>query len=131
VGLTIDELARKARLSHNVIACLERDETKTVQPWILGRILPFLASRFKEAFPETEGDPYDFLVPPASFGSWLHNQRMRRCLKQKELARLAGVSRESIRRYEANETQPAKGIWDKLRTLLGAQYARVPRSAAT
>lgn len=59
------------RLGHNTIAKIERDETRKVQPWILGRILPALAGRFKEAFPETGGDPYDFLIPPTTFGGWL------------------------------------------------------------
>ena len=115
LDLTIEELAKLTRIGHNVIACLERDETKASQPWVLGRILPFLASRFKEVFSETGGDPYDFLVPPTSFGAWLQNQRMRRCLRQKALAALLGVDRESIRRYEANESKPLPAIRLRLR----------------
>ncbi|MBI5623048.1 MAG: hypothetical protein HY924_04635 [Elusimicrobia bacterium] len=48
--MTIEDLSRKNRLSHYVISRLERDATRKMCPWVLGRILPFLASRFKELF---------------------------------------------------------------------------------
>jgi transcriptional regulator with XRE-family HTH domain len=104
--MTIEDLSRKSRLSHNAIARLERDETRETHSWVLGRILPFLASRFKETFPEATGDAYDFLIPPASFGAWLQNFRLRRGLQLQELAKLLGVCRYTIIRYERNLTKP-------------------------
>lgn len=115
LGLTRALFATATKVSHGAIGRLERDKARTLNPWVLGRILPFLASRYKEAFPETKGDPYDFLVPPTTFGSWLRNQRMRRGLQQRDRARRLGVNRESIRRYEANETKPAPPVRAKLR----------------
>ena len=115
LGLTIALYATGTGVSHGAIGRLERDKLRTLNPWVLGRILPFLASKYKEVFPETQGDPYDFLVPPTTFGSWLRNQRMRRGLQQRDFARLLGVNRESIRRYEANETKPIPAVRDRLR----------------
>ena len=115
LGLTIALYATGTGVSHGAIGRLERDKLRTLNPWVLGRILPFLASKYKEAFPETAGDPYDFLVPPTTFGAWLRNQRMRRGLQQRDLARLLGVNRESIRRYEANETKPIAEVRNRLR----------------
>ena len=40
---------------------------------------------------------------------------MRRGLQQRDLARLLGVNRESIRRYEANETKPIAEVRNRLR----------------
>ena len=49
-------------LGHNTIAKLERDEIKVVQPWVLSRILPVLAKRSKEAFPDVQEDIYSYLL---------------------------------------------------------------------
>ena len=116
--LTIEDLSRKSRLSHNVIARLERDETR-VQPWVLGRILPFLAARFKETFPESSGDAYDFLIPPTSFGAWLKNQRLRRGIKLKELAKQLGVCPFTLIRYESDRAQPSPAVRERLCRLFG------------
>lgn len=115
LGLTIEDLSAKSRLSHNAISKLERDATRKVHPWVLGRILPFLASRFKETFPEAEGDPYDFLIPPTTFGGWLKNFRMRRSMKLKDLARALKVRPFTIIRYEADETKAAPEVRANLR----------------
>ena len=117
--MTIEDLSRKSRLSHNVIARLERDETRKLHPWVLGRILPFLASRFKETFPESAGDPYNFLIPPTSFGNWLKNFRMRRGLTLSELARKLNVRPYTVIRYEADESKPASSILDRFRRAFG------------
>lgn len=117
LGLRIKDLSPKVRLAESAIARIERDEGRH-QPWVLGRILAFLASSFKEAFPETNGDPYDFLIPPATFGSWLRNLRMRRGLKQRELARSLGVRPYTLVRYEAEMSKPAPAIREKLRRVL-------------
>ena len=86
LGITRTLFATGTGVSRGAIGRLEQDKARTLNPWVLGRILPFLASRYKEVFPETQGDPYDFLVPPTTFGAWLRNQRMRRGLQQRDLA---------------------------------------------
>lgn len=117
LGLSIKDLSPKVRLAESAIARIERDEARS-QPWVLGRILAFLASSFKEAFPETNGDPYDFLIPPTSFGTWLRNQRLRRGMKQRALAAALGVRPYTVVRYEADLTKPAPAIREKLRKVL-------------
>lgn len=115
LGVTLEEFSQMTRLGHNTIAKIERGETRKVQPWVFGRILPVLAGRFKEAFPETDGDPYDFLIPPTTFGGWLKNFRMRRGLKLKDLARALKVRPFTVIRYEANATKPAQEVRANLR----------------
>lgn len=115
--LTIEDLSKKSRLSHNVIARLERDETRKANPWVLGRILPVLADRFKETFPEAKGDPYDFLIPPVSFGSWLKNFRLRKALRLKDLAAALGLNPYTIIRYESDQTKPEELIRERLRKI--------------
>lgn len=115
LGVTLEEFSQMTRLGHNTIAKIERGETRKIQPWVLGRLLPALAGRFKEAFPETDGDPYDFLIPPTTFGGWLKNFRMRRGLKLKELAQALNVRPFTVIRYEANETKPTPVVQANLR----------------
>lgn len=119
LGLTIEQLSAKSGLSRNVISRLERDAVRRVHPWIIGRLLPYLASQFKETFPESGGDPFDFLVPPTSFGAWLKNLRMRRGLKLKELARRLKVRPFTVIRYEADATKPAPEVRGNLRRAFG------------
>ena len=117
--MTIEDLSRKSRLSHNAIARLERDATRKMCPWVLGRILPFLTSRFKETFPEAKGDAYDFLIPPVSFGAWLQNFRLRRGLQLQKLAKMLGVNPFTIIRYERNQTTPNQAVRLRLKKHFG------------
>lgn len=115
LGVTLEEFSQMTRLGHNTIAKIERGETRKIQPWVLGRILPALAGRFKEAFPEAAGDPYDFLIPPTTFGGWLKNFRMRHGLKLKDLARTLKVRPFTVIRYEADESKPAREVQENLK----------------
>jgi transcriptional regulator with XRE-family HTH domain len=110
LGYTITSLATMTKLGHNTIARLEREEAKSVKPWVLGRVLPFYLARFKEAFPYAAGDAYDYLIPPKTFGDWLRNFRLRRGLRQGELAKALGVNKFTITRYESNHSIPSRDI---------------------
>lgn len=117
--MTLEQFSQITGLARNTIARVERDETRHVDPRILGRLLPQFASRFKEAFPESGGDPYDFLIPPKTLGAWLKNQRLRLGMPQKNLAKTLGVHAYTIIRYESNRTKPDKSVRRRLRALLG------------
>jgi len=106
-------------LSHNTIARIERDEIKYIQPWILGRLIPPLVKRFREVFPDVHGDVYDYLIPPKTFGERLRNYRLRHGLQQKELAKILGVARFTIQRYESDRFAPKQDILCRLRDILG------------
>ena len=109
-------MAAKSGLSRNALSRLERGKTRKANlPWVLGKILPFLARHFKEAFPEAKGDPYDFLIPPSTFGGWLKNFRMRQGLRLIDLARALKVRPFTVIRYEANETKPDPRVRQNLR----------------
>lgn len=115
LGLRIEDLSAKSGLSHNALSRLERNATRKVHPWVLGRVLPYLAAEFKETFPEAGGDPYDFLIPPTTFGGWLKNFRMRRALKLKDLARALKVHPFTVIRYEADASKPSLEVRGNLR----------------
>lgn len=115
LGLRIEDLSERSGVGHNAISRLERDATRKVHPWVLGRVLPYLASHFKETFPEAGGDPYDFLIPQTTFGGWLKNFRMRRGLKLKDLARVLKVRPFTVIRYEADASKPTLEVRQNLR----------------
>jgi DNA-binding XRE family transcriptional regulator len=110
------------KLGHNTIARLEREEAKSVKPWVLGRVLPFYLARFKDAFPDAAGDTYDYLIPPNTFGDWLRNFRLRRGLRQGELARDLGVNKFTITRYESNRALPSQEIRNRLQKQYGLNW---------
>jgi transcriptional regulator with XRE-family HTH domain len=116
-GLTIEDLGRKSRLSPNAISRLERDHSRA-QPWALGRILPHFAAQFEAVFPETNGDAYDLIIPPVTFGSWLKNQRLRRGMKLNELAQQLNVRPFTLIRYESDQRKPQAPILDRLKRVL-------------
>lgn len=119
LGLTIEEFSKTTGLSHNAISRIERDAHRVLEPWILGRIIPQLQGRLGEVFPETKGDPYDFLYPRDTFGGWIKNFRARRGLLQNEVAKAMGVSIETIRRYQENECRPSKRNLARLKAVFG------------
>ncbi len=120
LGLTQEDLSKKTGVQCSVITRLERDKTSPRRaPRILGRVLPALSGRFKQAFPETNGDPYEFIYPPTSLGGWLRNHRARRGLKIRELSKLLGVQPFTVIRYENNVSLPDSRIRAKLHALFG------------
>jgi|CXWL01.1.fsa_nt_gi transcriptional regulator with XRE-family HTH domain len=111
-------------LARNTIAKIERDETREIHPKTMGRILPFFKDRFREAFPETDADPYDFLLPPVTLGAWIRNQRLRRGMPLKKLAAALSVVAYSVIRYEADLTTPDSSVQSRLRALFGDGFHR-------
>jgi DNA-binding XRE family transcriptional regulator len=79
-------------------------------------MLPFFIERFKDVFPEVNGDAYDYLIPPKTFGDWLRNFRLRRGLRQGALAKTLGVNKFTITRYEANQSTPNQEIQRRFQT---------------
>lgn len=125
-GLTIEQLSRKTGVSQGAIAKLERDEAPVLRPWVLGRIIPYLSQSLKQAFPESGGDPYDFLVPPVSFGKWLRNQRMRLALQVRDFAARLKVEKFSLIRYEADQSRPDPAVRRRIRAALNLNGRPLP-----
>ena len=80
--------------------------------------------------------------PPASFGTWLKQQRRERDLTQEALSGLAGVSAVYLRKIEAGERRPTRQIVDQLlealripaaarEAIIGVALAVRPRPAPT
>ncbi|HAZ08399.1 MAG TPA: hypothetical protein DCZ01_07755 [Elusimicrobia bacterium] len=86
-----------------------------------------MSGRLKEAFPN--GDPYDFLIPPLTFGGWLRNQRLRRGMAQKQLATSLGVHPFTVIRYERNSTVPDSNVQQRLKEILGSGFERFLKRA--
>lgn len=82
---------------------------------MVGRVLKAFGDKARDAFPGVK-DIYDFLVPPKDFGSWLRNFRLRRGLRQGEVAKVLGVSTVSVGYYESNQRKPRPEILAKLKS---------------
>ncbi|MDE2290683.1 MAG: helix-turn-helix transcriptional regulator [Elusimicrobia bacterium] len=112
-GLTIPKLERLTGVSHGTISRLERGRAI----WnvaAVGKLLAFFGRDLAEAFPAGQ-DPHDHVFPVSDFASWLRNFRVRKGLQQVELAKLLGMSRVSICRYERNVSRPQDVILRRLK----------------
>jgi transcriptional regulator with XRE-family HTH domain len=112
-GLTIPDLERRTGISHNTISRLERGGA-AVNVVAVGKLMAYFGQDLAEGFPEAQ-DPADRLVPVSDFGSWLRNFRVKRGLHQIELARILGVSKVTVCRYERNRSRPVVEIRERLR----------------
>ncbi|MBI4060573.1 MAG: helix-turn-helix transcriptional regulator [Elusimicrobia bacterium] len=120
--MTLDRFSQITGLSRNAIGRIERDVIRHVDPRILGKLMGHFGDRLKEVFPE--GDPYDCIIPPKTLGSWIKNQRLRRGMEQKELARRLGVHVFTIVRYERDAFQPDAEVRRRLMKLFGPGLER-------
>jgi len=82
----------------------------------VGTLLAYFGKDLAEAFPAGQ-DPHDQLVPVSDFASWLRNFRVRKGLQQVELARILGMSRVSICRYERNVSKPQAAVLKRFKRL--------------
>ncbi len=111
-GLTIPKLAAAIGISHNAISALERG-TVEPKPWVLGPILIFYGQEAAAVFPG-KGDIFDRIIPPTDFGRWLTNLQLRKGLKLDDLARVMGVSKVAVWRYERNIMKPSCVVVQRL-----------------
>jgi transcriptional regulator with XRE-family HTH domain len=103
-GITIPQLYRLTGISTGTICRIEAGK----DIWkigAVGKLMAFFGPELKEAFPGDK-DPYEQAFPALDFASWLRNLRMRKGLDQVQLAKLLGLSRVSICRYETNVSRP-------------------------
>ncbi len=120
LGMTQRDLSKKTGVWESILTRVERDKIRVRHmPRLLGRLLPALQERFAVAFPETNGDPYDFVFPPTSFGGWMRNFRTRRALKLRDLAEILSVKPFTIIRYESDVSRPEPAVRKQLRRLFG------------
>ena len=68
--------------------------------------------------PEDAKDAIDIICPPASTGSKIKNLRLRKRLQQKDLAKMLGIHKVSLCRYEKDRCKPDKNIILKLKRVL-------------
>lgn len=120
LGYTLEQFAARAAVCRKRLSRLERGRSpKGKDPVLLGRVLPLLKPKFHEAFPETNGEPFDFIYPPDTFGGWLRNLRARKALGLKEMASMLGVAPFTIIRYEGELSKPDPLIAARLRHRFG------------
>ena len=118
-GVTIAQLATLSGISHNTISRLERAPAFRVNPGILEKLMQCLGVKFQEISPGTPENCYDLLIPPKTMGSWIKNARMKKGLQQKELARLLGINRETVRRWERDFVRPISRLQSQIVQILG------------
>jgi len=90
--------------------------------WILQRIAKSLKIDPAELLPGPEQannkDFFDYFCPADTWGSNLRKLRLSRNLQQKDLAKMLGVTKAAICRYEKDRCKPNKQVMLKLERIL-------------
>ncbi|MDE2038435.1 MAG: helix-turn-helix transcriptional regulator [Elusimicrobia bacterium] len=116
-GLTIRDLEKATGVSHNAISHIESSATR-FNVAAVGRLLGFLGDAARDVFPGDD-DAYDQIIGTRDFGAWLMNSRLRRGLRQVDLARLVGISPVSLCRYERRAIEPGPRVLERILKALG------------
>lgn len=114
-GMTLDDLAERTGIAKPTLCQFERG--RRMRTMIIAKLLAYFGREAADAFPE--GDPLDQVVPVSDFGSWLRNFRIRRGLRQAEIAEALGVCKASISAYEMNYTRPQAPVLMRLKKVFG------------
>lgn len=121
-GLKQEDLAGTAGIATSALARYEQDKILDIHPIILNRIAEVLKVDPVLLLPPRiqpeSGEFAEFFSPGISEGSKIRQFRIDRNMRQKELAQLLGVSRESIRRYEKDHSKPTKKVMAKLEEIM-------------
>ena len=121
-GLKQAELDKSAGIGTTVIARYEQGKVLDLTPWILQRIAKSLKIDPSELLPGLEqANKKDFLYyfcPSDTWGGRLRKMRLNRNLQQKDLAKMLGLHKASVCRYEKERSKPSKTITENIDKIL-------------
>jgi transcriptional regulator with XRE-family HTH domain len=108
-GLTQLELSKLSKVNLSNLVAYEKDRLKNLDPFIIQKIARVLQINETKLFPNAPDDAkdaIDVLCPPVTIGSRIKNFRLRKHIQQKDLAKLLGIHKVSLCRYEKDVTCP-------------------------
>ena len=121
-GLKQAELAKSAGIGTTILARYEQGKVLDLTPWILQKIAKSLKIDPIELLPGPEQakskDFLDYFCPSDTWGSRLRKLRLCRNLQQKDLAKMIGVSKAAVCRYEKGRLKPSKTITENIDKIL-------------
>lgn len=117
-----ESLAQHSCLSVSIIGRYEQDRVSNPDPLVIQKIAKVLSidpSKLvgSNGTGESE-DFYDYFCPNNTFGSKLKKARLKQGIQQKDLAKMLGVNKVSVCRYEKDQSKPDKEIISKLSKIL-------------
>jgi len=111
-------LAKRAKISENVISRYEQSKIKKINPQIILKIAKSLDIPAKKLLPSYTEDFFKYFIKPDGLGSRIKYFRIKQGITQKEFAQKLNLSRETIRRYEKGITKPDKKTVEKMAKIL-------------
>jgi len=111
-------LAKRAKISKNIISKYEQNKIKKINPWIILKIAKALNVSAKKLLPSYTDDFFKHFINPNGLGSRIKYFRIKQAITQKEFAKKLNLNRETIRRYEAGITRPDKETVEKMAKIL-------------
>ena len=123
-GLTIDQIVNQRDIPRSVLNRYERNEIDKLDPWTLEKIAKALEiDPIELLVSETDvKDIFDYFCPPTTLGAKIRNLRLKKHLQQKDLAKMLGIHKVSLCRYEKDQCKPDKQIILKLEQILNTKF---------
>ena len=121
-GLKQAELAESAGIGTTILARYEQGKILDLTPWILQKIAKSLNIEPVELLPGLEQaknkDFLDYFCPSDTWGGRLRKMRLKRNLQQKDLAKMVGVTKAAVCRYEKDCLKPSNQVTVKINEIL-------------
>jgi transcriptional regulator with XRE-family HTH domain len=123
-GLTIDQIVNQRDIPRSVLNRYERNEIDKLDPWTLEKIAKALGiDPIELLVSETDvKDIFDYFCPPITLGAKIRNLRLKKHLQQKDLAKMLGIHKVSLCRYEKDQSKPDKQIILKIEQILNTKF---------
>jgi transcriptional regulator with XRE-family HTH domain len=116
------ELAKSISIGTTVLARYEQGKVLDLTPWVLQKIAKTLKIDPAELLPGPEQannkDFLDYFCPTNTWSSRLKKLRLSRNLQQKDLARMLGIHKVSLCRYEKDLIKPNKIMKKRIEDML-------------
>ena len=107
------------------MARYEQGKILDINPWMLQKIANSLKIDPAELFPapvqSNNKDFLDYFCPNDTWGNRLRKLRLKRNLQQKDLAKMVGVTKAAICRYEKNCLKPSIQVMLKINEIFKSE----------
>ncbi|MEW6556079.1 MAG: helix-turn-helix transcriptional regulator [Elusimicrobiota bacterium] len=121
IGLNQANLAKSTGLATSIIGRYEQGRILDLNPFVLEKIATTLKVTPLELLPPAARvgikDSYDYFCRSDTRGSKIKKLRLKHHLQQKDLARMLGIHKVSLCRYEKNHSKPDSIIIQKLKEI--------------
>jgi len=127
-NITRVNLAKKSGVAVSIIAKYEDNKISKLNIWILEKLAPQLGIRIADLMlyhGSRIKDIYNYVCPLTTLGQKIRNFRIRHHIQQNNLAKMLGIHKVTLCRYERNVVRAPKKIISRIKILRNKSSSEV------